>query len=145
MKKIFIIISLLLIALVSFSQSIVPRTNSSYTVQDSRFAAQYNLLVPRYADTTAANIQIGIDTCGAIIFTYDSMSLWVRECSPKHWVIVGSGSGGGGSGTVTNIATGLGLSGGPITTTGTLLVDTASASILSLFYQDRGQRILINQ
>ncbi len=37
----------------------------------------------------------------------------------------------GGSGTVTSIATGLGLSGGNITTSGTLLVDTASTSILS--------------
>lgn len=36
-----------------------------------------------------------------------------------------------GSGTVTSIATGLGLSGGTITTSGTLLVDTASTSILS--------------
>lgn len=36
----------------------------------------------------------------------------------------------GGSG-VTSVATGLGLSGGPITTTGTALVDTASAVILS--------------
>jgi len=36
-----------------------------------------------------------------------------------------------GSGTVQSIATGLGLSGGTITTNGTLLVDTASASIIS--------------
>ena len=36
-----------------------------------------------------------------------------------------------GSGTVTSIATGLGLSGGTITTSGTLLVDTASTSIIS--------------
>ncbi|MBM6672277.1 hypothetical protein H6B14_16215, partial [Phocaeicola coprophilus] len=36
-----------------------------------------------------------------------------------------------GTGTVTSIATGLGLSGGTITTSGTLLVDTSSASILS--------------
>jgi hypothetical protein len=36
-----------------------------------------------------------------------------------------------GSGTVISIATGLGLSGGTITTSGTLLVDTASTSILS--------------
>ncbi|CAB4204275.1 Intramolecular chaperone auto-processing domain containing protein [uncultured Caudovirales phage] len=35
------------------------------------------------------------------------------------------------SGTVTSIATGLGLSGGTITTSGTLLVDTSSTSILS--------------
>jgi hypothetical protein len=39
--------------------------------------------------------------------------------------------GGSGIGTVTSVATGLGLSGGTITTSGTLLVDTASASILS--------------
>ena len=36
-----------------------------------------------------------------------------------------------GSGTVQSVATGLGLSGGTITTNGTLLVDTASASIIS--------------
>jgi hypothetical protein len=36
-----------------------------------------------------------------------------------------------GSGTVTSVATGLGLSGGTITTNGTLLVDTSSTSILS--------------
>lgn len=36
-------------------------------------------------------------------------------------------SGGGGSGTVTSVATGLGLSGGTITTTGTLLLDTSYA------------------
>ena len=35
------------------------------------------------------------------------------------------------TGTVTSVSTGLGLSGGAITTTGTLLVDTSSASILS--------------
>lgn len=34
--------------------------------------------------------------------------------------------GGGGSGTVTNVATGLGLTGGPITTTGTVAIDTTS-------------------
>lgn len=36
--------------------------------------------------------------------------------------------GGGGTGTVTNIATGYGLSGGPITTTGTIIVDSATLS-----------------
>lgn len=36
-----------------------------------------------------------------------------------------------GSGSVTSVATGLGLSGGTITTSGTLLVDTSSTSILS--------------
>ena len=36
-----------------------------------------------------------------------------------------------GAGTVTNIATGLGLTGGPITTTGTVTLDTASTVVLS--------------
>lgn len=39
--------------------------------------------------------------------------------------------GGGGSGTVTSIATGLGLTGGTITTSGTVSLDTASASVIS--------------
>ena len=39
---------------------------------------------------------------------------------------VAGGAGGGGSGTVTNIATGTGLTGGPITSTGTIsLANTA--------------------
>ena len=46
----------------------------------------------------------------------------------KWYLAPGTASTGG---TVTNIATGLGLLGGPITTTGTILVDTSSASILS--------------
>ena len=33
---------------------------------------------------------------------------------------IGGGGGGGGNGTVTNVATGTGLTGGPITTTGTI-------------------------
>jgi hypothetical protein len=37
----------------------------------------------------------------------------------------GCGGGGGGSGTVTSVATGLGLTGGPITTSGTLSINTA--------------------
>ena len=131
MKKILFILTILFASVTCFSQSIVPRANSSYTVQDSRFSAALNLFVPRYADTTAANLAKGIDSLAAIIYTYDVQSFWGRSYSSgKKWVALGSG-GGGGSGTVTNIATGLGLSGGPITTTGTLLVDTADASILS--------------
>ncbi|HSY92585.1 MAG TPA: DNRLRE domain-containing protein [Candidatus Binatus sp.] len=39
--------------------------------------------------------------------------------------ITGSGGGGGSSGTVTNVATGLGLAGGPITSSGTLSINTS--------------------
>ena len=40
-------------------------------------------------------------------------------------------SGGGGGGTVTSVGTGLGLTGGTITTTGTISLDTASSVVLS--------------
>tara|TARA_R110002074_G_scaffold35742_6_gene97475 strand:+ start:1751 stop:2998 length:1248 start_codon:yes stop_codon:yes gene_type:complete len=42
--------------------------------------------------------------------------------------IVNTG-GGGGSGTVTNVATGTGLTGGPITTTGTIAIDSTVATL----------------
>jgi hypothetical protein len=43
-------------------------------------------------------------------------------------ILLPRGTGGGGSGTVTSVGTGYGLSGGPITTTGTFLVDSATLS-----------------
>lgn len=46
------------------------------------------------------------------------------------------GSGGGGSGTVTNVATGLFLSGGPITTTGTIIADSAAMAAYFLRRKD---------
>lgn len=50
-----------------------------------------------------------------------------------------STGGGGGSGTVTNVATGLFLAGGPITTTGTILADSAA---MSAYYLRRKDSIL---
>ena len=94
MKKLISVLLFLIICFVSSSQPIVNRSNSSITVQDSRFSAQYNLLTPRYDDTTAANLQKGIDSCGALIFTYSTNSLWVRSCADgKKWIEVGSGAG----------------------------------------------------
>jgi len=102
MKKLIYIVGLLLITTTCFSQSIVNRANSSYTVQDSRFSAALNLYVPRYADTTAANLAVGIDSLASIIYTYDVQSFWGRQYSSgKRWVALGSG--GGGSGTVTSV------------------------------------------
>lgn len=88
-----------LISIAGISQPIVNRAGMANTVADYRLQATYNLFLPRYADTTAANVQKGIDSCGALIFTYDSMKVWYRQCSPKKWVLVGTGTGGGGSGT----------------------------------------------
>lgn len=93
MKKLLLFLLFVLSFAVCFSQSIVNRSNSSVTVSDARLQAGLNFFAPRYLDTTAANIQKGIDSCGAIIFTYDVMSYWGRKCSPKRWELLG-GSGG---------------------------------------------------
>lgn len=91
MKKLNILLSLILICSMSYGQAIIQRSGVGNTVQDARLSAQYNLFVPRYADTTAAlagNAE-GIDSCGAIIFTYDYMALWFRSCSNgKRWVML---------------------------------------------------------
>ncbi len=90
MKKILLSIAVLLSFATAFGQPITPRGSSAaVTIADPRFQATLNMLTPRYDDTTAANVQIGIDSCGAQIFTYDVMSLWVRKCSPKRWEMVG--------------------------------------------------------
>jgi hypothetical protein len=77
----------------SFGQNVVPRANGSITVQDYRVLPKYNQFIPVYADTTAANVQKGIDSLGAIIYTYDVHGLWVRVYdSGKTWTRVGGGS-----------------------------------------------------
>jgi hypothetical protein len=86
MKKIFV--SLLIIFSIGscYGQTIVNRAGASNTVSDSRHQAALNAFLPRYADTTAANVQKGIDSCGAKIYTRSPQALWYRACSPKRWV-----------------------------------------------------------
>ncbi len=88
MKKLLFIFCVLLITISGNSQSIVNRAGSANTVQDARLSAQYNLFIPRYADTASVNNfqSIGIDSCSAVIFTYDINAFWVRACNPKRWV-----------------------------------------------------------
>lgn len=93
MKKIFSIIVFLFGFFVSFGQPIVNRAGQANTVADARLQATLNFFVPRFADTAAANVQKGIDSSGAMIFAYNTNSLWVRAISPKRWVEIGSGGG----------------------------------------------------
>lgn len=88
MRKILSILFLFSFYL-SFGQNVSPRSNPSVTVQDSRWKAQYNMILPAYLDTTAANLQIGIDSCGAMIYTYTDNTIWKRSCSPKRWEQLG--------------------------------------------------------
>ncbi len=86
MKKLLLLILICVCACTSYSQSVQQRSAPAITVQDARWMGQYNLFAPRFADTTAANIQKGVDSCGALIFTYDWNGYWYRACNPKHWV-----------------------------------------------------------
>ena len=92
MKKLLTILSFVLFTLLSYCQvpvnaPVVQRATAGNTVMDSRWMGQYNSYQPRYPDTLAANVasNLGIDSCGAIIFTYDVNAIWVRACNPKRW------------------------------------------------------------
>jgi len=87
MKKIF---SLLLFftafSFVTRAQVFVNRAGPANTVNDQRLAAQRNFILPRYVDTAAANLDLGVDSCGALIYTRANNTIYYRQCSPKMWV-----------------------------------------------------------
>jgi hypothetical protein len=100
MKILFIIFLFIFSFYFSFSQSKVGRAGPANTVVDQRLGAAKNFYPPVYSDTTQANIgganmlinNIGIDSCGAVIFTRSPQAFWQRWCSPKRWVRIGIGS-----------------------------------------------------
>ncbi len=88
MKKIFLLFAFIFAFFSSFAQPVVNRASAANTVQDARLMAQYNLFIPRYLDTNSVNL--GVDSCGAIIFTYVNNAIWKRSCNPKRWELVGN-------------------------------------------------------
>ena len=92
MKKIILICIIIIIGVTAFSQPIINRSGTGNTVSDFRLQAKLNFYTPRYQDTTAANIaaNLGIDSCGAQIFTYDRMAIWFRSCygGSKQWMML---------------------------------------------------------
>jgi Uncharacterized conserved protein (DUF2190) len=79
-------------------------------------------LIPRL--TTTQQTAISSPATGLLLWNTDSAALC--EYTAGAWRKVDRS---GGSGTVTSVATGLGLTGGTITTTGTVSLDTASATV----------------
>lgn len=138
MNKLFIIVFFLVLSIGCFSQPIKERTNSSFTVADQRFQATLNMFTPRYSDTTSANSSIGIDSCGALIFTYNTMALWVRKCSPKRWEqaggVVSVGEGLSANGLQANL-------GGPIGTPALFTVDRTINTMRKGIYWTNGTPI----
>jgi len=96
------------------------------TTSDASTIAEFTsttkgVLDPRVTGTQMA--AIGSPASGLWVYNTDSLAhCWYNGSA---WVKVG-GSGGVGGGTVTNVATGYGVTGGPITTTGTIVVDSAT-------------------
>ena len=91
MKRIIVLFVLLLGSIISIAQPVTQRGTTSVTVQDARLFAQYNFRPPVFPDTTSANTQIGLDSCGALIYSRDINAYYYRACSPKRWVRVSPG------------------------------------------------------
>lgn len=102
MKKLILFLFVLVSYYGAICQPVTQRSSKTITVMDARSGAIYNMYLPRYYDTTEANLSesIGIDTCGAMIFTYINNGCWFRQCSPKKWVMFGSTNGNNGSDTL---------------------------------------------
>ena len=94
MKKILLFL-LLIVSIYSFGQTGYQTRKVKERI-DGRFMVDSVFNMPRYTDTTAANLHKGLDTCGAMFFSYTKDSVYYRACNPKRWICVGSGSGGGG-------------------------------------------------
>jgi hypothetical protein len=92
MKKIIVLVLLVFSYVMGTSQAITQRGTSAVTVQDARLFAQYNFRPPVFPDTTSANAQIGLDSCGALIFSRDINSYYYRGCNPKKWILIAATS-----------------------------------------------------
>ena len=88
MKKLIFILFLFTCIKASAQIPIRSLTN----VADKSLYVDNHFTPPRYNDTTQANLNLGLDSCGAIIFTRIDQKLWKRVCNPtKHWEEIGSG------------------------------------------------------
>lgn len=88
MKKLFLILTIL-ISLKSFAQPVQNGSSGSITIANARTINSLNFSIPRYIDTTTANTNKGVDTIGALIYTYGDQKFWIRKHSPKRWFEIG--------------------------------------------------------
>jgi hypothetical protein len=90
MKKVFLFVLGIVMCALGISQPITQRSTSPVTVQDARLFAQFNFRPPVFIDTVDANANIGIDSCGALIFARSINAYYYRACSPKRWITITS-------------------------------------------------------
>lgn len=81
---------------------------------------------------TQGDIAVKLENITGLISAGTNVSITGSGTSGSPYVINASGGGGGG-GTVTQVNSGYGLLGGPITTTGTLRVDTSITGVATLY------------
>lgn len=92
------ILTLLMLIGIAHGQTKTDRGGPANTVSDDRVEVERNLFLPRYADTTAANLDKGIDSLGALIWTRAPFpgGLWVRQINSAQtnrvWTLYGTGA-----------------------------------------------------
>ena len=119
MKSLLLVALLVLMA--TFSQAQNVGINSSGATPDPSAMLDVNsttkgFLAPRMTAAQRVAINSGTFATGLLVYQTDAPAGFYYY-NGTDWTLVGTGSG---SGSVTSVATGTGLSGGPITTTGTI-------------------------
>jgi len=108
---------------------VVSHDTSGVTATSYQYA---NIVVDEYGHVTAAydgtpvTSVNGVD--GAVTLSAGTGASVVTDPSNPQNIIISAPGGGGGSGSVTEVNTGIGLSGGPITTTGTIDLDNTGVA-----------------
>ena len=118
-KNILLVTILCFFVTFGFSQQYTPMTATGY--QMKRLKADSTLHIPSFCgvptlrNSTAKDGAIAMDTCNNKLYKWTNANGWSEIAS-------------GGSGTVTSVGTGYGLTGGPVTTNGTISIDSATLS-----------------
>ena len=108
---------------------VVSHDTSGVTANSYQYA---NIVVDEYGHVTAAydgtpvTSVNGVD--GAVTLSAGTGASVVTDPGNPQNIIISAPGGGGGSGSVTEVNTGIGLSGGPITTTGTIDLDNTGVA-----------------
>jgi hypothetical protein len=114
-------------------QSTAEAGTSSTTLMTPERVQQWgeaNILGGTGIDITSLTVNMDVDSLSEIVGSVDSTNDFVPVYDASAGTVVkvaASVFGAGGAGTVTEVATGTGLTGGPITSSGTVSLDTSNA------------------
>ena len=95
----YLLIFLLFISGTAIAQPVVQRSNGANTLNDPNIMHTKSLIIPVYADTSAANaVGTGLDSVGKIIFSKVDTAVYVRggNTGAHIWRKLAGGTGGGG-------------------------------------------------